>query len=255
MPPSEFENKAELHLSVTATRAYHNDFSEYSDSFGFKIAISDNNRIIGTIGYTGDTSWSPDIIEQYKNCNALLIHIGSLIDHNKKSFEDYKESKDCWNLVREKNHPYLFGLLQFLTEIAKSDPSVEAPLVLLSEFGEELRGRIRLDLLTRLSDHYSCEDTQKKIPLLPLDVGLDIILKHKPENNSPSFKVKCLICDIFVRHKQVDFETYGHDEALYCVCKTCRRSTPHNVLQDRLRDLYEVARPLQSFKKHDFSSS
>ena len=140
--------------------------------------------------------------------------------------------------------------------------------MLLSEFGEELRGRIRLDLHNRLSKHYNGTDGLSEIHLLPIDVGLDVVLfiddssknkakdEAKDENdchrlrellkkNDPfSFLVKCVVCEEFIVPKQVDFETYGHDEAFYCVCKACRRSTPQNVLQDKLRDLYEVARPL-----------
>jgi len=269
--PLKSKNNNGLRLSVTATRAYHNDFSEYSDSFGFKINISADGRDLSTIGYTGDTSWSPDIIDQYKDCDALLVHIGSLIDREKKtSFDDYKEKgKECWNLIKKKNHPYLFGLLRFLTEIADPKFAEKVPLVLLSEFGEELRGRIRLDLYHRLKNAYANgENPQKNIPLLPIDVGLDVLLSldeskdgsndsHKGERDcsplrkllkdvNPHFLVKCVICEEFVVLQQIDFETYGHDEALYCVCQTCRRSTPHNVLQDKLRNLYEVARPLQS---------
>ena len=270
------DSKSDLRLSITATRAYHNDFSEYADGFGFKVEISaaGSGADTCTIGYTGDTSWSPDIIEQYKNCNALIIHIGSLIDREKDMpFDAYKENEEaCWNLIKEKNHPYLFGLLQFLTEIARPEFTGKVPLVLLSEFGEELRGRIRLDLCMRLSDHYNGENSRRKIPLLPLDVGLDVILSidEKPEGkskdeslnfhertctnlrvllkkNDPPFLVKCVVCEEFVVLQQVDFETYGHDEALYCVCNACCRSTPQNVLQDKLRDLYEVARPIQSY--------
>jgi len=270
---SKSENKDGLRLSITATRAYHEDFSEYSDSFGFKVNVSAGGCTGTTIGYTGDTSWSPDIIEQYKKCDALIVHIGSLIDRGKR-FDDYeKNGKECWKLIKKNNHPYLFGLLRFLTEIAGSTFTEKVPLVLLSEFGEELRGRIRLDLYKRLSDHYNGKDALRKIPLLPLDVGLDIILsldepKNEPKDknpnppkgkidctrlgkllkeNGPPVLVNCVICEDFVIQQQVDFETYGHDEALYCVCKACRRSTPQNVLQDKLRDLYDVARPLQSY--------
>ena len=281
IPPKNSKNNNDLGLTVAATRAYHNDFSEYSDSFGFKITISSNGGESTTIGYTGDTSWSHDIIDQYKDCNALLVHIGSLIDredeepHFNKYEQEKKEwrkerGKECWELVKKKNHPYLFGLFRFLTEISNFPEFNIIPLVFLGEFGEELRGRIRLDLYKRLKETYSNEENQKKnIPLLPLDVGLDVILhvdklmnnsklslKNKKEwarlrklfkNNNQSFLVKCVVCENFVVLQQVDFETYGHDEALYCVCQTCLRSTPHNVLQDKLQDLYEVARPLQSY--------
>ncbi len=247
-------NKKGLRLTLTATRAYHNDFSIYSDSFGFKIHIFDKNGLDCTIGYTGDTSWFPDIIAQYNNCNVLLIHIGSLIDRekSKRRFANYESQEDCWELIKKKKHPYLVGLLHFLTEIANPTNGGKVPLVLLSEFGEELRGRIRLDLCRRLNEAYSSKENtpsgiRQALQVLPVDIGLDVILWQKNRDGKPH--VKCVHCEEFVDLRQIDFETYGYDEALYCVCQTCRRSTPQNVLQDRLRNLYEVPRPLHLYHR------
>ena len=84
--------------------------------------------------------------------------------------------------------------------------------------------------------------------ILPVDVGLDVLLFKRDKDgqseiNCPS--VWCIQCRKFVPLDQVDFETYGYDEALYCVCKTCRKSTPINVLQDSLRSLYEEGSELR----------
>ena len=74
--------------------------------------------------------------------------------------------------------------------------------------------------------------------VLPVDVGLDVQLNvDEDESNlqgqkdSEFPKVFCVVCHDFVKLERVDFETYGHDEALFCVCKSCRKSVPLNVLQ------------------------
>jgi hypothetical protein len=58
--------------------------------------------------------------------------------------------------------------------------------------------------------------------------------------------VRCVQCEYFVPLDEVDFKTYGHDEALFCVCITCLKSTPQNVLEDKLWSLYEIGRPLRT---------
>lgn len=264
-----------LHLTITATRAYHEDYSDYSDSFGFKIRVTDYDSgpiIDRTIGYTGDTAWHTNIVDPYKDCDALIVHLGSLVDRTgKKQFSDYdKNGKQCWALVKKKNHPYLTGMLHFLTDMAARSwhDSDARPLVLVSEFGEELRGRIRVDLYRRLKGAYGClpgeqDDEYVRLNFLPVDVGLDVLLagpnSSTVENGSdssiqeckqivtgPPPSVWCAVCQRYVSLDKVDFKTFGHDEALFSVCQTCQRSTPFDVLQDRLRALYEVGTPLKA---------
>ncbi|MFX0197165.1 MAG: MBL fold metallo-hydrolase [Candidatus Hodarchaeota archaeon] len=233
-----------LRLIITPKLVYHNDHSEYSDSFGFLIRIEDSKGEVplsSTIGYTSDTSWQQKIMKKYfKECNTLLVHLGSLIDRNKpkrKKFQYYKNKQKCFELVREKNHPYMMGMLHFLTEIDGWKCNDKKRLILMSEFGEEMRGKIRIDLVERLKQAY------KHINVLPVDVGIDVLLSAVDED-AP--RVRCVQCEHFVPLGNADFRTYGHDEALFCVCGTCRKSTPLNVLQERLHELYEVGRSLQT---------
>ena len=251
----EESSGTDLCLTITPTRAYHDDYSEYSDSFGFLInfGYGTTGQPIAKIGYTGDTSWFPDVMQQYDGCDALLIHLGSLIDREnseKMKFEYYNKVAKCLELVRDKNHPYLMGLLFFLREIRNWS---KLPLVLISEFGEELRGEIRRNLMQRLREAYAQED--RKIGVLPVDVGLDVMLACCSTNGQVDKNetwvvekeaplVLCVQCQNFVPVEKADFATFGYDEALFCVCTTCKKSTPTDVLQDTLRTLYEVGRPL-----------
>ena len=217
--------------------AYHNDFSEYSDSFGFRIEIESREEDPFRFGYTGDTSWHHSITEKFKECDAVLVHLGSLIDREKeerRKFSYYEDENKCWEMAVEKNHPYLFGMLHLIKELTKA----EKPLILMSEFGEELRGRIRLDLIRRFRGTFGHE------MIMPVDVGLDVKLCDF-ESGGRMQKALCVICDEFVPLDRLDFETYGHDEALFCVCTTCKKSTPTNVLQEKLKGLYEVGRTPQ----------
>jgi len=106
-------------------------------------------------------------------------------------------------------------------------------LVLVGEFGEELRGGIRVDLIERLRLAY-----KDALRFLPVDVGIDVQLSQQ--------KVWCIQCVRFVAIDDAEFERYGVDEALFCVCHTCRKATPLNVIQDRMRQLYDVGRDLRT---------
>jgi len=261
------EDKKDAIVVITPTRAYHPDPSDYSDSFGFKIKVEfdETNKVI--LGYTGDTKWvysyvydplerkrkreNMGISQQYKGCDALIVHIGSLID-KKRNFDDYNQCNkeatenklECEALVREKDHPYLIGMMRLLSELCSNGQDGDnRQLILLGEFGEELRGGIRTDLIDRLKEAYESLD------FLPLDVGMDILLwsKHDSETNKkPEKMVRCVQCEEFVPITDAAFDCYGVDEALYCVCITCKKAMPLDVQQNRLRQLYEVGRELDS---------
>lgn len=241
-------NEDKLFVIIKPTIAYHNDHSDRSDTYGFKITINDyasDTKPSFTIGYTSDTRWHGELIKDFEECNALLMHLGSLIERKKKKdekgvgnkFIDYDKSEKCFKLVSQKNHPYLMGILHFLSEIKSNDKFKKNLLILLSEFGEEMRGKIRLDLINRLNVEYY--GGAKNI--LPVDVGLDVLL-----TDVNSHGVWCVQCQKYVSLEEVDFETYGYDEALFYICKTCKKSTPQNVSQDNLRRLYEEGRPLRT---------
>ena len=138
------------------------------------------------------------------------------------------------------------GMLRLFSSLYQNRKRKNKPkqLVLLGEFGEELRGGIRVDLIKRLKKAYG-----ERLVSLPLDVGMDIQLWREPDSKDDKShleqKVWCIQCEEFVGMEEADFERYGVDEALYCVCKTCRKATPMNVLQDKLRQLYEIGQELR----------
>ncbi len=291
-------------LIIRPTRAYHQDYSDYSDSFGYLVEFnpSDSKKIV--IGYTGDTKWVEsmlddplktikkkdskpfrdrkiEIIDQYKDTDALIVHIGSLIDKEKNKGEKDEEKRysfdfyapgdenKCEKLIRNKNHPYLIGLLRLLSNFSSTNNGVTRNrLILLSEFGEELRGGIRVDLVKRLQKTFG----QADLTFVPVDVGINIHLRNKSSQSglaqieTNDFRILCTQCNRFVNISKkvdtnnkipatinepasagkgkiqlsVDFQTYGVDEGLYCICDTCRKALSNDVVQDRLRRLSEV---------------
>jgi len=254
---------------IYPTRAYHAD-SSYSDSFGFrlKVALSETDEVI--LGYSGDTKWVyelipdpldrerdiKDISTQYADCDTVIVHLGSLIGF-KKSFDLYNQCNDsqineeCEKLVREANHPYLVGMLRLLSSLYEERDNQPKQLVLIGEFGEELRGGIRVDLIDRLKNTYS-----ERLACLPLDVGMRFQLWPKSDTKDrhgrAAQRVWCVQCENFCDVEEAEFERYGVDEALFCVCSTCHKATPLNVLQDRLRQLYEVGYELRSSEEGSY---
>ena len=272
-------------IEIWPTRSYHDDYSERSDSFGFIIRfpniISANSDTCFSFGYTGDTKWVgddlynkecpshsacqkkyeknrsvwKDVATQYKKCDALLIHLGSLIDHkkNKVGFSKYSEAKYCNELVRKENHLYLMGMIRFIKTLyaSESDNDIEK-LILIGEFGEELRGGIRIDLIKRIQDGIY-KNIEKDWRILPLDVGLDVLLhdyssfeNHEDSPINCRFRFRCALCDKHCSINEVEYIRFGHDEAIFHICKTCSKAEPDDVRETKLRALYEVGRELRT---------
>jgi hypothetical protein len=289
------------YVSVKCTLAYHDDYSNRSDSYGFILNFvnwrsavkesinskSKNSLMSPTLsfGYTGDTKWvGPDLYgkgcplysegrcggrehesendkkkcggwnnvgEQYKDCDVLLLHLGSLIDHKRgMKFSNYQRQEDCEELIRDKNHPYLMGMIRLLADINKESRNKNI-LYLLSEFGEELRGGIRKDLVNRFQRGFNGESN-----IIPVDVGLDVRLWEKIEqteelkqgsNDKENTKCfHCELCDQYRSVKDVAYLNFGQDEAIYHVCRTCEKSLPHDVQQNKIRQLYDIGRELRT---------
>ncbi len=275
--PNDEKHNVNSEIEIWPTRAYHDDYSERSDSFGFLINVtkavtSGSNGKKFCFGYTGDTKWvgndlynqacpaddndcekkcsvdSPrweDVASQYTDCDVLLMHLGSLIDHkdNKKQFFSYYSSaKFCEKLIREKNHPYLMGMIRFLRELYNLQPE-KKKLILMGEFGEELRGGIRIDLVKRLR-----QGLTEKWSMLPVDVGLDILLHDYADSRSQKgekYKFLCALCDKHRFLSEVDYLRFGPDEAIFYTCKTCKKAIPYDVRDTRLRQLYDIGRELE----------
>lgn len=264
-------NQEEGEIKIRPTHAYHEDYTGISDSFGFVISIpldrQDPSKFL-RFGYTGDTKWvdkdlypkeNIDVASQYKNCNVLLFHIGSLIDHKKgKTFKEYNEPDKCEGLIRRENHPYLMGTIRFLKKLGYPGNNFidgierRNKLILIGEFGEELRGGIRTDIVKRLQG-----EGFSGWPIVPVDVGFDVLLYDysKRGNESGGIKFLCALCDEHRPITEIDYFRFGQDEAIFHICKTCKKATPDDVRQNKLRQLYEIGRELKPAMRIEYDVS
>lgn len=270
------DNSQKKCIGITPKQAYHNDYSERSDSYGYIINFYDgNNEQVFSFGYTGDTKWydgeleqdgMSGIHEQYEQCNAVCIHLGALIESDKgKKFKNYN-GDECDALIEKKQHPYLFGLLRYLKKIQEDNNKNK--LLLISEFGEELKGGIRIDFIRRLNNLFKIgrkANQENQSPVcLPVDIGLNVILacledeKQEPKHQNgkwetgPPYKVWCHGCEKFVDADKIRYRHFGHgnnDEALFYFCNVCLKSKAENAIQDRMRLICEVGVPLE--KAHE----
>jgi len=267
-------------LSIRATRAYHEDYSEESDSFGFILTYKEGNGAAASteisFGYTGDTKWVGNdlynrgcpynkqkdvcaksaicnhemwvtVADQYTECDVILTHIGSLIKHKDrkgnpgKRFNSYSRSEQCEELIRKENHPYLFGMIRLLKELRhskKNEAESKEKLVLLGEFGEELRGGIRDDIVDRFR-----KGVLDDWPILPVDVGLDLWLRKESKSGGMTHAkhtALCVICEQYRPVEEMKLHRFGHDEAIFYFCETCFKSIPENVRNAKLQRIYEV---------------
>lgn len=256
------EDKNDL-LKISPTRAYHDDYSNISDSFGFIVEVPQLNHD-GTInrvtfGYTGDTktfgtlyddstktfSGLELVTKQYENCDVLLAHMGSLIDHKKG--DKLPGSCDGKKLIMKKNHPYLPGIMMILDEYFRT--MQRDRLFLLGEFGEEFKGMIRVDLIKRLMRCVPNLTKNCLNDIIPIDVGLDIITIRYQDGTGyhSKFLFYCSICECYHSIDRIDYITFGPDEALFYLCSTCKKSMPQDVIYDKLRRIYDLGYTLTTY--------
>ncbi|MBW1795163.1 MAG: MBL fold metallo-hydrolase [Deltaproteobacteria bacterium] len=265
---AESEPEGSVRLEIEFFKSFHDDHSE-SDSYGYIITfngqnnrVSDNNsqRHKASVGFTGDSKWFPEYPKKFQKCDMICSHIGSIVEANKpgRKLGDYSFVGKAERLMRTKNHPYLFGEILFLQDWKKSFSQEKKTLVLISEFGEEMKGQIRSDLTNRLNrpreksgcwldlglapvscnllKNFSstiprndcdklaeCKKGAENVFTIPVDVGLRISIpleSNKRNNNDFPGNVHCVLCDEFVRPERIKYEVYSHEEAMFYVCSS-----------------------------------
>jgi hypothetical protein len=154
------------------------------------------------------------------------------------------------------------GTIRFLKKLRKVSSKSGYKLVLIGEFGEELRGGIRADLVKRLRLGITPEDgVTPSWPVLPVDVGLDILLHQssqqvgkKEGQRDEGFKFLCTMCEQYrpIDESMQQFR-FGQDEAIFFICGTCSKATPHDVRDSKLRYLYDVGRELKTLPNAESS--
>jgi tetratricopeptide (TPR) repeat protein len=123
---------------VRGTPAHHRDMSGRDN-----VACGALVKLLGgcadptsscLVGFTGDTAYSADLADAYAEVDLLVAHIGSIYPCDKNMTGDHPD-----------NHLGVMGLRDLLADLASRwRERGKTPLVLISEWGEELKRARRL---------------------------------------------------------------------------------------------------------------
>jgi len=219
-------------LTISAIPTPHKDLGGVN-AIGLKIEIGIGKKKL-CLGFTGDTPWSKKIRDKFKGCDLLCVHLGSMKYHEigyrddrynlriMKKPREIKKREDQHKEFNEKygraNHLLFFGTLDFIEHCSDKDE----PLIIVGEFGEELKYGLRTDLCKKLCREVNEKRKEKKIPdivCLPGDIGLYVGI-DKDETK----KVCCNFCEEFVGQKEIMTFLYGREDAIHYICKTCDKT-------------------------------
>lgn len=206
-------NNENLNVFIKPTKSFHKD--SVGDSVGFLLRIKDGEKKDAIIGLPCDTKWSNNIAEQYKECDFLCIHIGGVFPEKFCMVDYLDDKKTNRKVVFEKQQLYLPGTLWFGQDIIKNSTSKDIKLLILSEFGEEMSGGLRMDFARKLANHYKAESSNdKKIAIVAGDVGLVVDPIEKC--------IRCSCCKEYYPWEYFDdCHAYGDTEQIYYTCPTC----------------------------------
>jgi hypothetical protein len=258
-----FEGK----IMIKAFRTTHHDLSQFQ-SLGFIISANKNDRQ-AVIGYTGDIKWSPnktnppEYLKYFKECDIICAHLGSIInilngkdfcntfcgkspDDNSRcpKYNECKKNKfkgvdvtkkKLIEQTREENHLYLAGLTLFFDSLLK-EKDTHLKLAIISEFGEELKNGIRMDLYKKFNSWFY--ERGKKPMCLPGDIGLEVDVFTR--------NVYCHCCKRFVDRTGIEPVPYGKEEAICFVCKECKAVLSIYQIDHILKNYCENGRKLES---------
>lgn len=208
-PEHVFENNECVAL-IQAKRAWHDDLTGH-DSIGIVVTYKGEGKRIGILG---DSKYHDELYHDYKDCSVLIAHLGSLISKSSyKPGEEYSDLKpgDAEEIIKKEGHLYLPGLTRLICDLKNRNGDNEFPLMVLSEFGEELRGGLRKDLAVRLGHGLPSD----QLPIVPADVGLRIDIEKR--------EIFCSVCHNYFNWEGITTESVlPHEEALAFVCADCR---------------------------------
>jgi hypothetical protein len=152
-------------LAISAIPTPHKDLGGVK-AIGLMIKIdgivddNENNSKTVRLGFTSDTPWYPDIKKDFKECDLLCVHLGSIeyqeIGYDDKRYEsvekreisDKEKKKKFEETYTKSDHLLFFGTERIISDYnnAKKDS-----LIIVGEFGEELKYGLRVELCKKLS--------------------------------------------------------------------------------------------------------
>ncbi|MBE0418399.1 MAG: hypothetical protein IBX63_11630, partial [Coriobacteriia bacterium] len=218
-------------LEVLGTKALHEDVSRRAhhhgyDSIGVIVKIKGvDDETPALVGLPSDTKYSEEVVRQYEGCSVVCVHIGSITPRNFKLVDYFLEEKTCEEVLARKQHLYLPGAFWFIMRLMES-PRVDMRaggaergrrdrLVVLSEFGEEMSGGLRIDLAGKLDSWARDRDPKRLVRVVPGDVGLVV----DPVRET----MLCSCCEQYYPWStELKCESSGDSEQIFYVCPSCR---------------------------------
>ncbi len=230
---------------IQAKRAWHDDQTEH-DSIGIVVTYWGESKQPKLIGILGDSKYHEELYRDYSDCSVLIAHLGSLISKSYyRSTEENRHPKpeDYEKMIKEEAHLYLPGLTRLICDLKNRNGNKNFPLLVLSEFGEELRGGLRKDLAKRLA--YGVQ--KERLPIVPADVGLRIDIEER--------RIFCSVCHNYFAWEVITAESVlPHEEALAFVCEDCRLLRAGELAR-LLEDWCTTGRPVVPLHKTERGST
>ncbi len=218
------ERKSCSFVRVIPTEAIHED-SSGCDSIGFRLELGYGHTTKATIGLPCDTKWTSSLAELYRDVQLLCAHVGCLTPERFPLMSYFDEGCTRLNVLYAKQHLYLPGIIWLAESLEKNTTETRPCLVVLSEFGEEMAGGLRLDLAKRLEKYL--RRSGRKVRVLPGDTGL---LMDPVEG-----LVRCSCCKQFFPWDMVLRPVaFGPDERLYYICRKCRSILTDDQIRHRV---------------------
>ncbi|MDP2183073.1 MAG: hypothetical protein Q8K99_10960 [Actinomycetota bacterium] len=224
-------------LTVRARPALHKPGRD--DAIGLVIKAADSlggERQDFQIDVPSDTKWTNGVSGAYSESASSLscLHLGSLTPDgagaSRFSVLDYfSESKTSREVLGRKWHLYLPGVVWFIDDLMRAYRGDGHKLVVLSEFGEELSGGLRVDLARKLASFF--ETRYANLTILPGDIGLTVDLAKKT--------LRCSCCGQYSAWSTPFApEVHGESEGIFYVCSECM-------------DVLSIDQRHECYKKHE----
>ena len=211
-------------IEISATKTPHDDLAG-ENATGIKIKSKNEDFCFGI---TGDTPYYNKLGDFFAECDVLCIHLGGIkhaeLGYNDDIYqnrEDLRKIKNYDELIKEykktyfkANHLLFWGTKKLISD-CKPRTTGEGKLMIIGEFGEELKYTLRTDLCSKLSEN-------KDVRCLPGDIGLYI--KIEEENGIATKKIRCNFCEEFVEKEDIGTFPYERGDSIQYICESCRQT-------------------------------
>jgi hypothetical protein len=156
-----FGESESIRIRPTLTR--HLELGESKMGVGLLFSLYQEGKKSCSIGITSDTAWTPFLVEEFKQTDILIAHLGTVHEDEILKREFYQK------------HLGILGLYNLFTQLLQRPNRPK--IIILSEFGEELyKSR---DAITNVFQSSIAAPGQTQF--LPANIGLKIRLGKRSE--------------------------------------------------------------------------